>query len=280
MSARSGAGVPPEPDAGDEELIERAYDALDAADVDAAFELAQQLAERRPELADGHFIAGLALFEAGSYRAAAGMFQAALDRAPAAAEILTYHAATHCILGDGTSAEQTLLRAAEAESPIPEAFYWLSLIAERRGEDAAAAAWLERAIALAPERYHAPFRIERDELEQAMHDLFVGLPAPVREALAQVPILIEDLPSDALLGGPDEPLTPDLLGLFTGASMAEDSVFGQPLEPVAIRLFRRNLERIATCREELLEEARVTLLHEIGHYLGLDEQDLEERELD
>jgi predicted Zn-dependent protease with MMP-like domain len=50
--------------------------------------------------------------------------------------------------------------------------------------------------------------------------------------------------------------------------------------PATIQLFRCNLARVASDREELLEEVRVTLLHEIGHYLGLDEDDLEARGLD
>jgi predicted Zn-dependent protease with MMP-like domain len=44
-------------------------------------------------------------------------------------------------------------------------------------------------------------------------------------------------------------------------------------------LFHRNLERAATTREELEEEIRITVLHEIGHHLGWDEKDLEERGL-
>ena len=45
-------------------------------------------------------------------------------------------------------------------------------------------------------------------------------------------------------------------------------------------LFRSNLMRMAHDREAMQEELRVTLLHEIGHFLGLDEEDLERRGLD
>ena len=50
--------------------------------------------------------------------------------------------------------------------------------------------------------------------------------------------------------------------------------------PSSIGLFQRNLERYARDREELLEEIRVTLLHEVGHFLGLDEEQLRELGLD
>ena len=47
-----------------------------------------------------------------------------------------------------------------------------------------------------------------------------------------------------------------------------------------ITLFQHNLERFATTRDELIEEIRVTVLHEVGHLLGLDEDELYERGLD
>ena len=50
--------------------------------------------------------------------------------------------------------------------------------------------------------------------------------------------------------------------------------------PASIVLFQRNLERFARDREELAEEIRVTLVHEVGHFLGLDEDELYERGLD
>jgi predicted Zn-dependent protease with MMP-like domain len=50
--------------------------------------------------------------------------------------------------------------------------------------------------------------------------------------------------------------------------------------PPSIVLFQRNLERFVRSRAELAEEIRVTLVHEVGHYLGLDEDELYERGLD
>jgi predicted Zn-dependent protease with MMP-like domain len=50
--------------------------------------------------------------------------------------------------------------------------------------------------------------------------------------------------------------------------------------PPTITLFRNNLERMAADREQIIEELRITLFHEIGHFLGLDEEDLAERGLD
>jgi predicted Zn-dependent protease with MMP-like domain len=50
--------------------------------------------------------------------------------------------------------------------------------------------------------------------------------------------------------------------------------------PSSIVLFQRNLERAARTRDELLEQIRITLVHEVGHYLGLSEDELYERGLE
>ncbi len=50
--------------------------------------------------------------------------------------------------------------------------------------------------------------------------------------------------------------------------------------PSAILLYQRNLERFVRTREELVEEIRITLVHEVGHFLGLDEDELYERGLE
>jgi len=70
------------------------------------------------------------------------------------------------------------------------------------------------------------------------------------------------------------PLDPELLGLFVGTPIGEEGATGSGELPPRILLFKRNLERYATDLDELLEEITVTLYHELGHYLGLDEDEL------
>ena len=119
----------------------------------------------------------------------------------------------------------------------------------------------------------------REELERDLEQVIRELPERIALALREVPIVIEDLPSRAMLAGAEH-LAPDILGLFVGTALGEASVFDVVREPNFVYLFQRNLERVSGTREELLEEARITLVHEIGHYLGLDEDDLAERGLD
>jgi predicted Zn-dependent protease with MMP-like domain len=87
-----------------------------------------------------------------------------------------------------------------------------------------------------------------------------------------VPIIVAELPAEADVAGG---LDPRALGLFTGTAYPDmPHVGGQP-GLTQIVLFRRNIERVAEDEDELREELRVTLLHETGHFFGLDEAELE-----
>lgn len=261
------------------QLIDQAHSALDDAEFERALDLAQQAMEVEPEDAEGYFVAGLALFELGEYSRSVHYLRAAESHDPEDALIQTYHAAVRFILGEEEAAEQAFRSLVEREPGLADARYWLSLVVERRGDYEEANELLAACARIEPERYWKPYRMSRGDLEKALAELVRDLPDPIASALKDLPILIEDLPSRALLESGGE-LAPDILGLFVGTSLADASVFTPTSEPNAVYLFKRNLERVAGSREELLDEARVTLIHEIGHYLGLDEEDLAERGLD
>jgi len=93
----------------------------------------------------------------------------------------------------------------------------------------------------------------------------------------RVRVVREPVPFRELVDPRDPSATPpDILGLFVGPTihdLAED--FPAQLPP-SIYLFQRNLERMARDEEHLTEEIRVTLFHEIGHLLGLDEDGVAE----
>lgn len=112
--------------------------------------------------------------------------------------------------------------------------------------------------------------------ETEIQRLLPTLPSPVRAAAARLPL--------AFLPRPDPPLLrdgiePDTLGLFVGPALNEDPD-ADPLPP-EILLFLSNIWDYADhSLPDFLEETRITYLHELGHYLGLDEQDLLHRDLD
>ncbi|MFM2296114.1 MAG: hypothetical protein RLZZ350_2527 [Verrucomicrobiota bacterium] len=104
-----------------------------------------------------------------------------------------------------------------------------------------------------------------------------ALPKPLRERAEQLPVTFERKPNDGLQ---EDGIDEDTLGLFTGAEFADEESGAMPLPPQII-LFLENIWDQAEGDAELFrDEVHTTFLHELGHYLGLDEDDLTERGLD
>ena len=102
------------------------------------------------------------------------------------------------------------------------------------------------------------------------------LPSALREAARQVPVCFEDVRADALV---EDGLDPGILGLLVGAHRHEHA--NDPGPPPQIILYLENiLEESKDAGTSFAEEVRRTYLHELGHYLGLDEDALAERDLD
>jgi predicted Zn-dependent protease with MMP-like domain len=104
------------------------------------------------------------------------------------------------------------------------------------------------------------------------------LPRRFKNRLKNISIIVEDYPlrRDAQSVGATRR---DLLGLFIGSGYSgKDLVFTAVSMPDKVFLYQKNLERYCSSREELTEEIRKTLFHEIGHYFGLSEEELQEYE--
>lgn len=105
--------------------------------------------------------------------------------------------------------------------------------------------------------------------------MLAALPAPLREQARKLPVTFERVPHRDLIA---DGIEPDTLGLFTGPEFADEE--HSPLPPQII-LFLENIWDLAEGDEEFFrEEIRTTFLHELGHYLGLDEDELTERGLE
>jgi predicted Zn-dependent protease with MMP-like domain len=102
-----------------------------------------------------------------------------------------------------------------------------------------------------------------------------ALPAPLRQQAAPLPVSYEARPARHLL---NEGFESDLLGLFIGPALAEPDE--SPLPPQIILFLENIWEMVEGDEESYRDEIRTTYLHELGHYLGLDEIDLEERGLE
>jgi predicted Zn-dependent protease with MMP-like domain len=103
-----------------------------------------------------------------------------------------------------------------------------------------------------------------------------ALPAVLRERALNLPITFERRPNAGLRR---DGIEPDTLGLFTGPEFADEENTLSPLPPQIILFLDNIWEQAEGDEESFRDEVRTTLLHELGHYLGLDEQDLLERGL-
>jgi predicted Zn-dependent protease with MMP-like domain/Flp pilus assembly protein TadD len=159
--------------------------------------------------------------------------------------------------------------------------HYLGLVCERLGDDERAKKAFSRARRLAPEDFPKELRTKPAAFEKMVEAALERLPEKIRAYLSNVSITVEEIPEESDLVANDPPLSPQSLGLFRGSALGEKGVMDPWSHfPSSIVLYQKNLERFAKGRDELVEEIEVTLLHEVGHFLGLDEEDLYERGLD
>jgi predicted Zn-dependent protease with MMP-like domain len=160
------------------------------------------------------------------------------------------------------------------------AHHQLGLILEREGKASEAEAHFRKATQLSPEDFPPPPLLPEKEFRREVERALTSLPADMRKDLSGVPVTVEDIPrSDDLLDG-DPPLSPTILGLFRGPPLGEPC--GPEDGPIcrSVVLYRKNLARAVTSRDELVEQIRVTLLHEVGHLRGEDDLGLAARGLE
>ena len=131
-------------------------------------------------------------------------------------------------------------------------------------------------------------RPHRERFDRLFEEVLASLPASIHELMDEAPIVLEDRPSKKLLLelGID-PADDDLCGLHTGVALTHRTVHDTGMLPDVIHLFREGIIEHAGGwkegedeegpyggEERIKKEIRITILHEIGHHFGLDEDDL------
>ena len=113
--------------------------------------------------------------------------------------------------------------------------------------------------------------LSRREFVRLVRQAYKQVPPSVRQALSNLDIAVEEWPDldalDLVLDGGT------LFGLYTGVPLPEREG-GGPLLPDRIIIYRQPILRSCSTREEAVREIQTTLLHEVGHYLGMGEDDL------
>ncbi len=270
-----------EPDERDLRAVE---ERLDEGDAEGAVRLLRKLAG--PDLGAAPMplpaLAAEALLLGDDPAAAERVVLAALARAPADPDLIVWKAAAEYRLWKFREASESARLALAAEPDLAYAHQVRGLACDHLGRRDEAAAHLARATRLDPEAFPPEPRISREAFDGVVRETLADVRRDERlgKVLEEVAVVVEDLPSEAVhRAGADDP---DLLGFFAGRSLADRAGDtsgwgpgpGAP-HPGTLQLFRRNLLRACRDREELAEEIRVTVLHELAHLLGFDEEEME-----
>jgi tetratricopeptide (TPR) repeat protein len=170
---------------------------------------------------------------------------------------------------------KTELAKLAAEEPDAWAEQYLGLIAERAQDDAAAQAHFAKAEQLDPDAFQSlASAATQAHFGEVVKEEIEKLPPDIKSGLAQSDFQVEDVPEISDLVATDPPLSPGILGLFRPPQE------GAPADAKpAIILYRRNLARAVRSEDELHREVRDTLLHEVGHLNGEDDDQLRDRGL-
>jgi predicted Zn-dependent protease with MMP-like domain len=120
-------------------------------------------------------------------------------------------------------------------------------------------------------------RVSREEFEALVEEALEQLPGEFKEALDNVAVMVEEEPSDEDLEGvgidPDDPERDELFGLYQGTPITERDSFYSAL-PDRVLIYRGPILRECDTRREVIREIRETVQHELGHYFGLEEDEL------
>ena len=120
--------------------------------------------------------------------------------------------------------------------------------------------------------------MKRKAFEQLVQDALATIPPHFREAMKNLAIVVEDEPSPDLLGEMEIDPPDTLLGLYQGVPLTERRWDHGNTLPDRILLFQGPLERDSDDDDDLVVGIGETLIHEIGHYFGLSEEEIEDIE--
>lgn len=115
--------------------------------------------------------------------------------------------------------------------------------------------------------------LTRAEFEDAVGEALDSLPGRFADLVKNVAIAVEEEPDDDDLAENDLGEGGELLGIYRGVALTERD-HSPPLLPDEIAIFRGPINRVARSRSEVLRQVRKTVIHELGHYFGLDDHEM------
>jgi len=115
--------------------------------------------------------------------------------------------------------------------------------------------------------------MKREHFVKVVEEALDSLPQEFRSRIKNVAILVEDFPPNQSPPQPGQQRRL-LLGIFHGVPATKKSVFDLPTGPAYIVLYQKNIEAVCSSEAEVRQQIRQTLMHELGHYFGMTEEQL------
>lgn len=115
---------------------------------------------------------------------------------------------------------------------------------------------------------------DMDEFEDMVAQAYDEVPQEFRDLLENVEICVEERPSLEILRQMGLEGRGTLLGLYQGVPRTARSAFADPLYPDRIVIYRRPILRMCRNRRQVVEQVRITLVHEIAHHFGISDERL------
>jgi predicted Zn-dependent protease with MMP-like domain len=126
-----------------------------------------------------------------------------------------------------------------------------------------------------PRRRSRPLSITPEEFEELVRRAVDSVPPEYADLLKNVAVIVEDEPPRDVLDDLGCESEDDLLGLYSGSSVDDESFFSAAGQlPPRISIYRGPILRLCRTREEVVQEVRDTVVHEIGHHVGLDDDEM------
>jgi len=118
-------------------------------------------------------------------------------------------------------------------------------------------------------------RMKRQHFVKVVEETLDSLPGEFRSRIRNVAVLVEDKPPNqpSPRSGQQRRL---ILGLFHGVPTTRKSIFDLATGPDYIVLYQKNIEAVCSSEAEIREQIRLTVIHELGHYFGMDEDQLKD----
>jgi predicted Zn-dependent protease with MMP-like domain len=126
-----------------------------------------------------------------------------------------------------------------------------------------------------PRRRARPLSVSPEDFEGLVRRAVRNLPSAYRRLLDNIAVVVEEEPSRDVLDEMELESEDDLLGLYTGTARGEESFFDPAGHlPARVIVYRGPILRLCRTKEEVIQEVRDTVAHEIGHHFGLDDDEM------